>query len=78
MNIDDFQSTYKVRKISGGDETKEDRIYQIDANMHFQINKENTQEKINYTQNILNNLTEKYYKIFQEKCNQILEMNDEE
>lgn len=77
LEVDNYKSTYKIRKISGGDNTGEDRIYQIDTNMHFEIKAGNTQDKINYTKDILYNLESKYYQVFIEKCNQILEMNDE-
>ena len=77
LEYDDCNATYKIRKYSGGDNTGEPRIYQIDVNMHFDMYSKNTQEKINLTSNILNNLEGKYYKMFNEKCNQILEMSDE-
>ena len=77
LESDGYKSTYKIRKISGGDNTGENRIYQIDANMHFEIKAGNTQEKIDYTKSILDYLEEKYYQAFICKCNQILEMNDE-
>ncbi len=76
LQLDDCVATYKIRKKSGGDDTNEDRIYQIDANLHFDISLGRTQEKINKINNITDNIDTKYFPIFSEECNNILAMND--
>lgn len=78
LQLDDCVATYKIRKLSGGDDTNEDRIYQIDSNFHFDISLGKTQEKINKIISITGNLDKKYFPSFKNECNQILAMNDGE
>lgn len=77
LQLDDCVATYKIRKISGGDDTKENRIYQIDANFHFDLSICKTQRKIEKITNLMDNLNKKYLPIFKTECNNILAMNDE-
>lgn len=76
LQLDDCVATYKIRKKSGGDDTGEDRIYQIDANFHFNISLGRTQDKINKINDITNNIDTKYFPIFNDECNNILAMNN--
>ena len=77
LQLDDCVATYKIRKKSGGGDTNEDRIYQIDANLHFDISLWRTQDKINKITDITNNIDTKYFPIFNEECSNILAMNDD-
>lgn len=76
LQLDDCIATYKIRKKSGGDDTNEDRIYQIDANLHFNVSLNRTQDKINKINDITDNIDTKYLPIFNQECNNILAMND--
>ncbi len=76
LQLDDCVATYKIRKLSGGDDTNEGRIYQIDSNFHFDISLGKTQEKINKITSITQNLDKKYFPSFKDECNKILAMND--
>lgn len=76
LQLDDCVATYKIRKKSGGDDTNEDRIYQIDANLHFNVSLNRTQDKINKINDITNHIDTKYLPIFNQECNNILAMND--
>ncbi len=66
-------STYKIRKISGGDDTNKDRIYKISVNNHFDISKLSTSEKSKKLEEIL---SENLYKEYLEKCQGFLRLND--
>lgn len=76
LQLDDCVATYKIRKLSGGDDSGENRIYQIDSNFHFDVSLGTTQEKINKISAITDNLSRKYLSSFKNECNNILGMND--
>lgn len=66
-------ATYRIKKISGGDNTGEDRIYNISVNYHFDVFDLNTSEKISKIKTILE---KNYYVKFMEKCQGFLNLND--
>ena len=66
-------ATYRIKKQSGGDETNEPRIYNINVNFHFDITSLTTKEKYEKLETILNlNLYNEYI----EKCQGFLKLND--
>lgn len=68
-------STYRITKISGGDNTGNDRIYRISVNNHFDIGTLSTIDKIDKLKEILNyNL----YEEFLANCQSILKINSGE
>ena len=46
-------ATYRIKKVKGGDDTGEDRIYSIKANYHYDISKMTTTQKIQKIEDIL-------------------------
>lgn len=66
-------ATYRIKKISGGDNTGEDRLYNIKVNYHYALANMTTTEKIQKINEIISiNL----YNEFLEKSNKFLELND--
>ena len=66
-------ATYRIKKIKGGDNTKEERIYSIKANYHYDISRMTTNEKIQQIENILSfNLCHE----FLDNGQKFLELND--
>ena len=67
-------ATYRIKKISGGDNTEENRIYEIRVNFHFDLNNKSTVDKAKNTEEII---SQNLYKEFLAKCEQILSVNNE-
>ncbi len=68
-------ATYRIKKVSGGDNTGIDRIYEVRANFHFNIEKASTAEKMSILPNIL---SYELYKEFSEKSQGFLKLNNGE
>lgn len=67
-------ATYKIQKVKGGNNSGEDRIYQIDVNFHFDLHLLKTGEKDKKIKAVLN---ADYYNRFLDKCQKFLSLNDE-
>lgn len=66
-------ATYRIKKVSGGGDSKEPRIYRINVNFHFDISKLSTIEKAEKLKEILSyNL----YDEFVVNSQKFLELND--
>lgn len=66
-------ATYRIKKISGGDNTDKDRIYRISVNNHFDVSKLSTSEKSKKLEEIL---SVELYKEYLKKCQGFLRLND--
>lgn len=77
LQIDNYIATYKIRKLKGGDNTQEDRLYQIDVNFNFDLSQLKTKEKLDKIEELLIEIETVYYHDFLEECNNLLKMNDE-
>ncbi len=66
-------ATYTITKIKGGDNTGEDRYYEISVNFHFNLRGLKTEEKVKKIKDVLNI---DYYNKFLDKCQRFLALND--
>lgn len=77
LQLADCVATYKIRKTSGGDDTGEDRIYQIDSNFHFDFSTARTKDKIDKIAEYVQNLDIVYLNEYKKECNNILAMSND-
>lgn len=69
----DLVANYRIKKIQGGDNTSNPRIYNVSVNFHFDISKLTTKDKYGKLENILNvNMFDE----FLDKCQGFLKLND--
>lgn len=66
-------ATYRVKKISGGDDTDNDRIYNVSVNFHYKFDSYNTSKKVKRIEDILKLDN---YNDYIKKANGFLNIND--
>ncbi len=71
----DLLATYRIKKLSGGDEAHDNRVYEVKVNYHFDLSKMSTADKAKKVEEIL---SVEIYDEFLEKCQQFLSVNNEE
>ena len=76
LNYDDrgLIATYRVKKVQGGDESNEPRIYNVGVNFHFDISSLNTKNKSEKLDEIL---SKELYEEFINKSQGFLKLNDQ-